>query len=75
MPNDKTDSQMIDISLGMNGNQGIVVGNEATRQTQSTTADDPSREEWMRLAEQSSGLEFWNRPEEDIYTLDDGVPT
>jgi len=34
---------------------------------------DPSSEQRMRAIELSGSLEFWNRPEEDVYTLDDGV--
>jgi hypothetical protein len=28
----------------------------------------------MRLAETSPALGFWNRPEEDVYTDNDGEP-
>lgn len=35
---------------------------------------DPSAEQRMRAMEVSGALDFWDRPEEDIYTLDDGEP-
>lgn len=35
---------------------------------------DPTTEQAMRLVEFSGSLDFWDRPEEDIYTLDDGRP-
>ncbi len=35
---------------------------------------DPTTEQAMRLVELSGSLDFWDRPEEDIYTLDDGRP-
>lgn len=36
--------------------------------------DEPTREQWMRLAETSPSLDFWNNPEEDLYTETDGEP-
>jgi hypothetical protein len=36
--------------------------------------EDPSRVEWMKIAEASPALEFWNRPDEDIYCPEDGEP-
>lgn len=35
---------------------------------------EPSRVQWMRIQETSCAFDFWNRPEEDIYTIDDGEP-
>ena len=29
---------------------------------------------WMRIVEVSGTLDFWDRPEEDIYSLEDGEP-
>ena len=39
-----------------------------------THTSDPTNEQHMKLIEQSGTLDFWDRPEEDIYTLDDGEP-
>lgn len=36
--------------------------------------EDPSSEQWLKLLERSGSLSFWNRPEEDIYTENDGEP-
>ena len=42
--------------------------------TYSATPSDPSLSQWMRLQETSGAFDFWNRPEEDIYSSDDGEP-
>lgn len=34
---------------------------------------DPTPEQFLRLAESSGTLDFWNAPEEDIYGPDDGT--
>ena len=34
----------------------------------------PTTEQAMRLVELSGTLDFWDRPEEDVYSLDDGKP-
>jgi hypothetical protein len=34
---------------------------------------DPSPDQFLRLAETSGTLDFWNEPDEDIYGLDDGT--
>jgi len=39
-----------------------------------TYPEDPSDEQVMRLAESSGALSFWESPEEDIYSPDDGSP-
>lgn len=35
---------------------------------------DPTSEQQMRLIEISGTLDFWDRPEEDIYSLENGKP-
>jgi hypothetical protein len=35
---------------------------------------DPSVEDQMRMTERSGSLDFWMRPEEDVYSMDDGEP-
>jgi hypothetical protein len=35
---------------------------------------DPAPEQFLRLAETSGTLDFWDEPEEDIYGPDDGTP-
>ena len=35
---------------------------------------DPTPEQRMRIVEVSGTLDFWDRPEEDVYTLADGEP-
>ena len=35
---------------------------------------DPTAEQITRAVEVSGTLTFWDRPEEDIYTLEDGDP-
>lgn len=35
---------------------------------------DPTQLQRMRLIETSGVLDFWDRPEEEIYTLEDGDP-
>jgi hypothetical protein len=34
---------------------------------------DPSPEQFLRLAETSGALDFWNEPGEDVYGPDDGT--
>ncbi|MEP7305938.1 MAG: hypothetical protein ABJA98_10515 [Acidobacteriota bacterium] len=36
--------------------------------------DEPSDQEWLRVARQGGAFEFLNAPEEDRYTLRDGRP-
>ena len=36
--------------------------------------DDATRSQWMRLIETSPGFSFWDNPEEDVYTYEDGDP-
>jgi hypothetical protein len=36
--------------------------------------EDPTRQQWMKLAEQSSIKDLWLHPGEDIYTQQDGKP-
>ena len=36
--------------------------------------DDPTRHQWMKLAEKSTINEMWSQPGEDIYTEQDGKP-
>lgn len=36
--------------------------------------EDANRAQWMRLTETSAGFAFWNHPDEDIYSEDDGEP-
>ncbi len=36
--------------------------------------EDPTPEQIMRLVELSGTLDFWDRPEEDIYSLGHGEP-
>lgn len=36
--------------------------------------DDPSVDEMLRAAEAGGAFDFWNDPEEDIYTMEDGKP-
>ena len=36
--------------------------------------DDATRQQWMKLAENSSIKEMWEQPGEDVYTMNDGVP-
>ncbi len=35
---------------------------------------EPTSEQRMRLVELSGTLDFWDRPEEDVYSLEDGEP-
>ena len=35
---------------------------------------DPTSDQRMLIVEASGTLDFWDRPEEDIYSLDDGEP-
>lgn len=35
---------------------------------------DPTKEQTLRLIEQSGVVDFWDRPEEDGYTKSDGEP-
>ncbi len=35
---------------------------------------EPTAEQRMKLIEASGSLDFWDRDEEDIYTLEDGDP-
>lgn len=35
---------------------------------------EPTAEQRMRIVEASEVLDFWDRPEEDIYSLEDGEP-
>lgn len=35
---------------------------------------DPTSTQRMRIIEVSGTLDFWDRPEEDIYSLEDGEP-
>ncbi len=37
-------------------------------------AEDPCGVQWMILQERSGAFDFWNDPEEDIYTEEDGEP-
>ncbi len=37
-------------------------------------ASDPTSEQRMRIVEVSGTLDFWDRPEEGIYSLSDGDP-
>jgi len=36
--------------------------------------DDATRQQWMKLGENSSIKEMWEQPGEDVYTMTDGVP-
>lgn len=36
--------------------------------------DDPTPEQRMAIVEASGSLSFWDEPEEDIYSDDDGQP-
>jgi len=36
--------------------------------------EDPTSEQVLKLLESSGTLSFWNEPEEDVYTHDDGEP-
>ena len=40
----------------------------------SDAPSDPTLEQRMRIVEVSGILDFWDRPEEDIYSLKDGEP-
>jgi hypothetical protein len=65
-----SDERIIDAVEGSTaGTENITV-----RQTWSGHPEDPTRTQWMRLAETSPALGFWNRPEEDVYTDNDGEP-
>jgi len=33
-----------------------------------------STDDWLRLADQGGAFDFWNDPDEDIYTLQHGEP-
>jgi antitoxin component of MazEF toxin-antitoxin module len=35
---------------------------------------EPTAREWSAIQLRSSSFAFWDRPEEDIYTMDDGEP-
>ena len=39
-----------------------------------STPADPTEMQRLRLMELSGTYDFWSRPEEDIYSLDDGQP-
>ena len=47
----------------------IVFPNDKTQ-----VEDDPSVGELLRAAEAGGAFDFWNDPEEDIYTMEDGKP-
>jgi hypothetical protein len=36
--------------------------------------DDATTAQYMRVVEMSGVLDFWDEPDEDVYTLDDGEP-
>lgn len=36
--------------------------------------EDPESAQWMLLQERSGAFDFWMRPEEDVYSDDDGMP-
>ena len=40
----------------------------------STPFTEPTSEQRMKAMEMSGSLDFWDRPEEDVYTFDDGDP-
>ncbi len=40
----------------------------------SSSPSEPTPRQWMRLVEMSGTLDFWNDPDEDIYTPEDGQP-
>ena len=58
------------------GDDAFTLGTENLTLLQSYPAnpEEPTREQWMRLAETSPGLDFWKNPEEDVYTDTDGEP-
>lgn len=35
---------------------------------------DPTSEQYLRAIETSGVVSFWERPEEDVYSLEDGEP-
>lgn len=40
----------------------------------STSPEDPTSMQWLRLAEASGAASSWDHPDEDIYTDEDGTP-
>jgi len=42
--------------------------------TQMNGLPDPTSDQMMRAAEISGALDFWDRPDEDVYSPDDGEP-
>ena len=40
----------------------------------SDAPSDPTSDQRMRIVEVSGTLDFWDRPEEDIYSPEDGEP-
>lgn len=52
----------------------VATDNLSTQQMFPVSPEEPTPEQWMRLAETSPGLDFWNRPEEDVYSDKDGEP-
>ena len=54
---------------------GMVVVTAADRPTVfSTELEEPDTKQMMQIVECSGSLDFWDDPQEDIYTLDDGEP-
>ncbi len=48
------------------------IGNVVVVRTASPS--EPTSEQRMRIVEVSGALDFWERPGEDIYSLEDGEP-
>ena len=41
---------------------------------QAVPPPDPTAEQYLKLIEISGALDFWERPEEDVYSAEDGEP-
>ena len=74
----KTRKSVVTVKSGTHliNDEGFTLGtdNLTLLQTFPGSPQDPSRAQWMKLAETSPGLDFWNDPEEDVYTETDGEP-
>jgi hypothetical protein len=82
MTNPRPESGLIETGLFESADERLIDPEGLTFSTENVTMfrvypelpAEPTREQWMKLAETSPGLEFWNRPEEDQYTSNDGEP-
>lgn len=58
----------------LNENEPQTSGGDPLIRIASESPLDPTVDQRMRIVEVSGTLDFWDRPEEDIYSLEDGDP-